>query len=178
MKGHLKKVTHSFKKALYPTWFRWKCVKQLFFAPIVILYIPHGSDERCVKQLFFAPIVILYIPHGSDESSSKSSAIRIFKRLYIPHGSDESGIRVNHKDSFYDFISHMVQMKVFVIPIFLNWSKLLYIPHGSDERDTSKTLPYAALRALYPTWFRWKPVPTLAFRWRYNFISHMVQMKA
>ena len=27
-----------------------ECVKQLFFTPIAILYIPHGSDESFIKK--------------------------------------------------------------------------------------------------------------------------------
>jgi len=54
--------------------------------------------------------------------------------LYIPHGSDESE-RYFLSPSFSQyFISHMVQMKVFIDVIRHQHVKMLYIPHGSDER--------------------------------------------
>jgi len=46
----------------------------------------------------------------------------------------KGGIRVNHKDSFYDFISHMVQMKASMRYANEVPKDDLYIPHGSDER--------------------------------------------
>jgi len=97
-------------------------------------------------------------------------------RLYIPHGSDERHASDLLPDYVVSFISHMVQMKDSFCHSMLNH-----------------------LIALYPTWFRWKPVLVLYVGtatslyiphgsdesqasdllpdYVVSFISHMVQMK-
>ena len=73
------------------------------------------------------------------------------------------------------FISHMVQMKVWMssVPRCL---RHLYIPHGSDESRHGVAVR-SSLKALYPTWFRWKETVVSTVNVWLNFISHMVQMK-
>ena len=72
----------------------------------------------------------LYIPHGSDETSLPISGSPA-AQLYIPHGSDETLEAQQKVDYKYDFISHMVQMKL--------------LPSCRQE---------LAILPLYPTWFR------------------------
>jgi len=38
------------------------------FHAFMLLYIPHGSDERRCLRFKKADVLKLYIPHGSDES--------------------------------------------------------------------------------------------------------------
>ena len=79
--------------------------------------------------------------------------------LYIPHGSDESKFAKRTQEKLYNFISHMVQMKVFrrwyrahLRKFFIShmvqmkerdcycfsfFRSGLYIPHGSDESYSS-----------------------------------------
>ena len=120
----------------------------------MLLYIPHGSDERLSLPLASVATNSLYIPHGSDESENNrksnqvswtlyptwfrwklktASLIKKSLKLYIPHGSDESLILNFLKRALYQ----------------------LYIPHGSDES--------------VEVWVTSSTSTT--------FISHMVQMK-
>ena len=139
---------------LYPTWFRWKA-KRSCLTHLKISFISHMVQMKGVKQLFFTPIVVLYIPHGSDESfflyhrgTLRKSALyptwfrwkknrgffsSINKKLYIPHGSDESWVTVPTSWLGQPFISHMVQMKESAFEEIQN-----------------------PMATLYPTWFRWK----------------------
>jgi len=98
------------------------------------LYIPHGSDERRVFDCFCKIVYVLYIPHGSDESDNANNADNADK---------------------LDFISHMVQMKVTLLPSSLI-SIYAFISHMVQMKVDN--LAKAVKDAL-------------------NFISHMVQMK-
>ncbi len=53
----------------------------------------------------------------------------------------------------------------------------LYIPHGSDESHCPTSARTHHL-TLYPTWFRWKSLLHFNENPSFDFISHMVQMKA
>ena len=96
--------------------------------------------------------------------------------LYIPHGSDETKVNDSQLKKWFNFISHMVQMKLAIVttefgtykalyPTWFRWNhefgnrtsvySVLYIPHGSDET--------------YPLF---SPIID-----EHTFISHMVQMK-
>ena len=74
---------------LYPTWFRWKPNTFEIDAPTIILYIPHGSDERS-KSLVLLRSIDIFISH------------MVQMKAYILMSLDETAII---------FISHMVQMK-------------------------------------------------------------------
>ena len=58
---------------------------------------------------------MLYIPHGSDERFCEFTFVMITSFLYIPHGSDESDSTDTSYTQFSYFISHMVQMKDYLI---------------------------------------------------------------
>ena len=142
---------------LYPTWFRWKQSMLPVIKKIDKLYIPHGSDESIKKIVKKISLKNLYIPHGSDERNFIKIMFLFKKWLYIPHGSDESWVLSFNFLVSKGFISHMVQMKVLLLCLFLahllplyptwfrwksSWCHLctciycLYIPHGSDERSS------------------------------------------
>ena len=118
----------------------------------------------------------LYIPHGSDERYLLEQR-QILKQCFISHMVQmKEARRVTARQTGRNFISHMVQMKV-------------------DQSRQMQSLK----DTLYPTWFRWKPVPFVAIAYapclyiphgsdesfasaisrsyRIVFISHMVQMK-
>ncbi len=179
------KVGRSYKafctaSTLYPTWFRWKADGVFEGTFRLILYIPHGSDERLYIYCMTQTCVVLYIPHNSDERRNQL-IMQIYHRrslyptwfrwkfndyvlsslsssLYIPHGSDESCFLVDWKIAPDD----------------------LYIPHGSDESCKLSNQKFKLNKALYPTWFRWKPYISKVKNTTVTmyFISHMVQMKA
>ena len=102
-------------KTLYPTWFRWKLfVLTESVWKVTSLYIPHGSDERSLTLLLRLSVLHLYIPHGSDESQMKLIKSKIWKFSLYP-----TWFRWKLKNAFafeklmfWNFISHMVQMKV------------------------------------------------------------------
>jgi len=77
--------------------------------------------------------MVLYIPHGSDERFKKVSLSLIWFKLYIPHGSDERSASFTRTLKNLRFISHMVQMKVYLQLQHVLKVVSLYIPHGSDE---------------------------------------------
>ena len=60
------------------------------FMPSLLIYIPHGSDERKALWEKIGILIEIYIPHGSDESSAGHREKTNRFELYIPHGSDES----------------------------------------------------------------------------------------
>ena len=119
----------------------------------------------------------LYIPHGSDESSEACCAFSSKYSLYIPHGSDESFTSMRYANEVPSFISHMVQMKDrlaellenSLISLYPTWFRWKY-----KNAFRNRTLAIT----LYPTWFRWKIIIMRYFLIKFNFISHMVQMKA
>ncbi len=61
-----------------------------------------------------------------------SLAEYVIEALYIPHGSDETAYTRAEASVYANFISHMVQMKLFLMCKMCKMCK-----------------------ALYPTWFRW-----------------------
>ncbi len=91
-------------------------------------------------------------------------------------------VRISKRVSLWiaNFISHMVQMKVAVIPddasveiqaLYPTWFRwkflhiklcemptVLYIPHGSDESQKIYQTLRIVWLTLYPTWFRWKRI--------------------
>ncbi len=139
--------------ALYPTWFRWKCSRHVWYTSRTWLYIPHGSDERQLSRWFQKTLQTLY-PTWFRWKASRRATLYEFASLYIPHGSDESQAKIEFKDVLKCFISHMVQMKgnlpnadaILIAPLYPTWFRwkpprwheqsdciYLYIPHGSDE---------------------------------------------
>ncbi len=98
----------------------------------------------------------------------------------------------------YDFISHMVQMKLSPLSNFWKTS-IFFISHMVQMKQTKAASAISILQSLYPTWFRWN-VGSLILRSipfvlyiphgsdetncgfsiscvNLSFISHMVQMK-
>jgi len=75
--------------ALYPTWFRWKLSWEMPDTSNILLYIPHGSDERC-PLLSILAYPTTFISHMVQ----MKAPIRKFFMIF-----------------FVNFISHMVQMK-------------------------------------------------------------------
>ena len=141
--------------SLYPTWFRWKSAlshRQLLF--LVLLYIPHGSDERCLWVPWRAP-KLRFISHMVQMKANILPPSRHLYRLYIPHGSDESRLNRLFSPPFVCFISHMVQMKV---PSIINVSPCFtfFISHMVQMKVDFVEVCIAS---------------------NSNFISHMVQMK-
>ena len=164
-------------------------------------------------------VILLYIPHGSDERYRWESCSHRYRALYIPHGSDERRSDACSTAFLICFISHMVQMKAAyevtsengkttLYPTWFRWKQgfeinpslkeLLYIPHGSDESlglKKNSVFPLVFIshmvqmkacaersrlygqRSLYPTWFRWKYEISSNALYTNDFISHMVQMK-
>jgi len=57
---------------------------------------------------------------------------RPLQKLYIPHGSDKTNEQPQATAIMFDFISHMVQIKLISRNPFL-CNHILYIPHGSDK---------------------------------------------
>ena len=144
----------------------------------LLLYIPHGSDERthanriCAEaRIFISHMVQMKVTVELDNEMPlhplyptwfrwKLSSFFSFSSiclLYIPHGSDERQTRGLCRQCEHS----------------------LYIPHGSDESCIICAKKFLML-SLYPTWFRWKsPVVTLKadaittlyptwFRWKEN----------
>ena len=141
--------------SLYPTWFRWKRWYWFDCSIPCLLYIPHGSDEREKEKNKKSIEKILYIPHGSDESETWRDGHPKQNRLYIPHGSDESQKQASCLRSSKLFISHMVQMKGWI----LRYVSLLYSSFISHMVQMKETILQKQLKmrwTLYPTWFRWK----------------------
>jgi len=63
--------------------------------------------------IFYLSFLLLYIPHGSDERDHERGLYTMGKDLYIPHGSDERFQNTVYVTLEIFFISHMVQMKDF-----------------------------------------------------------------
>ena len=101
------------QRSLYPTWFRWKSIEQALKENKLTTLYPTWFRWK-FSAIFLLPTVI---------------------ELYIPHGSDERNEAYQVKNLKILFISHMVQMKVFLVHL-----------------SSFPVLP------LYPTWFRWKIV--------------------
>jgi len=58
----------------------------------------------------------LYIPHGSDKTRLENYQYWFHgKPLYIPHGSDKTGLADLVTVDILYFISHMVQIKRFLL---------------------------------------------------------------
>jgi len=96
----------------------------------------------------------LYIPHGSDESSCRQSAGRAYL-CFISHMVQMKVFVFDEaRDLILSFISHMVQMKALPTLSHEHLFSLLYIPHGSDERKQKRTEKHYGKKSLYPTWFR------------------------
>ena len=98
-------------RTLYPTWFRWKKYKNTLLYKRLIFFISHMVQMKAfLRAWLFLLLLLLYIPHGSDEriDSNIESVKQAFfishmvqmkvrekcpkplaDCLYIPHGSDE-----------------------------------------------------------------------------------------
>ena len=85
------------------------------------------------KPEYFLFYIVLYIPHGSDERPS-CSLMENSSSLFISHMVQMKGSFIPLSESQCgNFISHMVQMKG-NHPFFVFYEQIkLYIPHGSDE---------------------------------------------
>ena len=164
------------KFALYPTWFRWKFANIDACNFSVILYIPHGSDERVRCGLYQARLRPLYPTWFRWKKWDWMSWI--IMTYFISHMVQMKAlVFCPPRLLLRHFISHMVQMKDFhrnlpstpistLYPTWFRWKQgkittdncshpELYIPHGSDEREAPQKRPTLA-KPLYPTWFRWK----------------------
>ena len=95
------------------------------------LYIPHGSDNTSQENWRQISGCMLYIPHGSDNTDVRMRYLSDCIQLYIPHGSDNTVTMSSSSALSRNFISHMVQIIQFFVPIFIS-----------------------PLLSLYPTWFR------------------------
>jgi len=109
------------------------CLYRVWVKKLILLYIPHGSDESYYYDKFILSYFFLYIPHGSDERWWRRHESCHHHRLYIPHGSDERLFARALAALSYFFISHMVQMKAASLAWPVPFRAILYIPHGSDE---------------------------------------------
>ena len=122
----------------------------------------------------------------------------IKESIYIPHGSDETPVNAPGHPEALTFISHMVQMKLVGLPVFLpkpqnlypTWFRwnlmslkcliyemLIYIPHGSDETRVATVSGQNYLQFISHM-VQMKPNTLIKWVCELNlFISHMVQMK-
>ena len=208
---------------LYPTWFRWKIktLNQKFRGhldfishmvqmkgPEIVLapsratsFISHMVQMKVKKIYTISEFETALYPTWFRWKIKCPLFIKKTKKLYIPHGSDESfELVIVCNCSCVSFISHMVQMKVFLstliseksltlYPTWFRWkfscprsfpkNPWLYIPHGSDERNLFAVTSFKNPLQLYIPHGSDESRLTLnliiyAFS---DFISHMVQMK-
>ena len=183
---------------LYPTWFRWKLIKDMYFSGVKG-FISHMVQMKAPDLFFILRKEMTFISHMVQMKAPDLFFILRKEMTFISHM-----VQMKVKSTFTKgldisyFISHMVQMKasnVYRTRQF-GW---LYIPHGSDERtcknlwwgDDSAFISHMVQMkvesckalsspspSLYPTWFRWKPERVYpGFVKSLSFISHMVQMK-
>jgi len=155
MKHWQRSSRNRIRLTLYPTRFRWNVYYKVFFLIVIILYIPHGSDETLLL-ISSSKITLDFISHTVQMKQKLPYDTNLLNLLlYIPHGSDETLSKL--------CITHRLPA---LYPTRFRWNKgllmktqclkrELYIPHGSDETVSSKRSP-RCLR---------------------NFISHTVQMK-
>ena len=165
------------ERPLYPTWFRWKLWCHSKRTMVLLLYIPHGSDERG--------------PWAGSNAVTKAALYPTWFRWKLT--------------GFYKFLPNPLPLyptwfrwkvyfdvsglplSVSLYPTWFRWKRSpassntaltqLYIPHGSDEscyfyedtyeihnfishmvqmKDAERICYGLAKPALYPTWFRWK----------------------
>ena len=80
-----------------------------------ILYIPHGSDERDIETAPFANL-ISFISHMVQMKAVKLERLKVLTKTLYPTWFRWKLITLTYPSDFpHDFISHMVQMKVYAI---------------------------------------------------------------
>ena len=140
---------------------------------MLLIYIPHGSDETRAMSDISSRTDLIYIPLGSDETLCPAIIKRRCKTIYIPHGSDETEAVIAFCSSRKAFISHMVQMKQIHNLQVAMGLRSLFISHMVQM----KLLLFQAYKYLknhlYPTWFRWNHLILHHFsRINANYIPH------
>ena len=84
---------------------------------LVLEFISHMVQIKRLIVYLFIIIASIYIPYGSDKTAKEKYSEEDNQSIYIPYGSDKTNLDRGSDRTFRRFISHMVQIKHYKLPL-------------------------------------------------------------